>query len=838
MSSKFTLKLFYSYSHEDKAKREKMKQSLAMLVRDDFLVEWSDQNISPGQNISEKIKKRMASTDIFVFLMSWNFLGSEPCNNEWLEAIKIVNEKSCVRLIPIILEDCAWQDLEGMDKLYAKALPEDGMPINKFSREGTAWKQIYEGLKKVTEELRKNFTLKDEFRKEIEKTKFISQTYINLQDIFVFPTLCPYTLTTNNDKRLNMNIIKSKSELLSLSRLLLIHGEMLSGKSALCRYLFLSLNDDSNPVMYVDLETVNKKPSADVFRNLYQKQFHGDYSLWEKESDKTVIFDNLSEKEKAIEYVLWAQAHFKRVIVTLPSDTFFAYFKDEDQLAEFKVVKIDQLTHDKQENLIRNRAKLFADGKLIKDSQIDQLENQVNTVITENRILPRYPFCILSILQTSEGFMHGDVNITSQGHCYKVLITAHLAKSGIKADGKINTCFNFLGSLAFRIYQTNFKGGSVDNAFFDRFINGYKKEFHFADSILNRLLHEHYGLIMDEGQFRDLYTYHYFLGKYLAKNNEDKECKDIIKRMLNHNHTTPNNLTLMFIIHHTDNIEVVEGILSQTISALRDIKPSKLTKEETKELEKMIGCIPSNLIKDAKDVRSERKKERQVKQAIDDSQKLLDSSTVPEDEGNDEPGMDRVNDIYKIMKGNQILGQILSNKYGDMKRTKVTEIIEAIMDGGLRLVQLLLMNQEKLDSIAQFIHEKHPKLDNIEEIKESLRFALFLWTIMQIEEVVRVLNKPGVEPLVEEVVEKKKTPAYELIGYRLKLGTTVKFSDREIECLEQLLKKYRYPFMKGIVSLMTQRYLITHKTDVSDEQKACRLLDIKYKYRQKLVSLE
>ena len=189
--AKFTVKLFYSYSHKDQKYRKKMEESLTLLRdQDSILNDWSDQKILPGQHITKKIKERMPETDIFTFLLSQDFIASEPCTEEWKLARKIASERHSVFLVPIILSDCSWKDMEGMSKL--KALPIDGQPIKSFPHEETGWLQVYEGLKEVINHFRKTFTIKDDFRKEMEKTDSLSQNHIPLQSIFVFPAISSY----------------------------------------------------------------------------------------------------------------------------------------------------------------------------------------------------------------------------------------------------------------------------------------------------------------------------------------------------------------------------------------------------------------------------------------------------------------------------------------------------------------------------------------------------------------------------------------------------------------------------------------------------------------------
>ena len=104
--SKFTVKLFYSYSHKDSQHREKMERALTLLrEQDGILRDWSDQEILPGQNISNKIREQMQKTQIFVFLLSQDFIASEECRKEWKFACEMADEKQPIIRVPIILSE-------------------------------------------------------------------------------------------------------------------------------------------------------------------------------------------------------------------------------------------------------------------------------------------------------------------------------------------------------------------------------------------------------------------------------------------------------------------------------------------------------------------------------------------------------------------------------------------------------------------------------------------------------------------------------------------------------------------------------------------------------------
>ena len=794
-----------------------MEDALALLRdQDGVLKEWSDRQILPGQEISRRIQEQLKNADILVFLISSNFISSVECRKEWARSGELLKERPSVVRVPIILGDCDWKNLDGMAE--HKALPDDAKPIKTFSDRDTAWQQVCEGLRALIDGLRENFTIKAEFRHEMEQTEFISSDHVLLPQIFVFPRLTSYRATKAQD-RVEKTI--TSAEQLFRSKHLLIHGDELSGKTALCRHLFLTLVDDAKPVLYVDLTTVNGRASAAVFRDAYDQEFNGDYSLWKSKTDKTIVLDNLSQASHAHEHVLLAVEHFERVIVTVSSHTFYAYFRDDDRLAQFRVIQILPLTHSAQERLIRQRLSLSDNCSAeALDGRIDQVENQVNAIVLSNKIVPRYPFYVLSILQTHEAFMPGNLSITSHGHCYHVLILSYLIKAGIsRADDEIDSCLNFAEQLAYEMHCIGTERDGIGADAFEEFVKKYKNTYLLKESTLSRLCDRDYGILSrSSGRFKIPYMYYFFLGRYLAK-YADKH-KSVIDRMLERSYVKSNCLTLIFIIHHTSDNAIIEDIVLRNMCTLDEIKPAILDKNEARIFEDIVSAIPADILsKDS--VGSERQRERIERERQESQDEGLDAET----------SIAVVNDIYRILKNNEILGQVLKNKYGSLERKTIVEIIEAIADGGLRLVRLLVGSQEEMNDFAAFLHRRRPELE-LEKIKNALRVLSFIWTMSNVEMIVGALNKPEIRNLVEEVVAKRGTPAYDVIGYFLRLDTAQELTGSDHEMLRSMLAKYRYPFLERVLSLRTQRYLNTHKVQVRLEQAMCA--DLKIKYRAKL----
>ena len=816
-STPFHANLFYSYSHKDAQHRDDMETALSLLKKDNLLEDWSDLNILPGETISKEIRKNMDEADILVFLLSPDFIASDECMKEWKYAKQLVAEGKSIFRIPIILRDCSWKDLLRNDNI--KALPKDGTSVANFDGKDTAWQQVYEGIRAVINQLRETFTPKSEFISEMEKTDFVSLEHVKLQDIFVFPTLSYYPPQAK-EGLLERETIKDQAELLAKKHLL-IHGEEVSGKTALGRRLFLSLaNDLSTPVLHIDLKEVPRKINEKIFSDAYYRQFSGDYSLWKEKKGKILILDNLSSTPNLIKLIEFAKDFFDKIVVTVPSDIFHSFFRDETRLVDFHEVKIEPLSHQQQEELIRKRLALSDRSEPVTDGFVDQIEKRVNSIIISNKIVPRYPFFVLSILQTYEGFMPDDLSITAYGHCYQVLIIANLIKAGIsRKDNDINACFNFAENLAFKIYQDT-KLQTQTKLDFGKFVEEYRQRFIISDSILSRLRKHDYGIITSDGSFRAPYVYYFFLGRFLSK--ESKQNKDIVEQMCEQSHVSSNYLTLLFIIHHTNDNEIIDDILLRTMCTLDNVNPARLNRDETDSFKGIVDALPENILS-SNSVEEERKKEREGRDINDGITETEDDSEEPIDEN-------PANDIYRILKNNEIMGQILRNKYGSLEKVKIKEVIEIVADSGLRLVKLGLIDKDWITDEANYLQKKYPDHD-IEEIKKFLQFLLFLWTMLNVEKIVSSINVPEIREVVNEVVQENSTPAYDLIGYFNHLDSIEKLTNGARQELETLLKKHNDFFFKRVLSIRTQHYMNTHRSDAPIEQSVCSLLNVRYSYK-------
>ena len=421
------IELFYSYSHEDEEFKTDMEKTLATLKLDGLLNDWNDRKIIPGQHINEEIKKHMDKSDILVFLFSREFFASEACIEEWEYAKELESKGKPVVRIPVIVRVCPWLDfLDGDDVL---ALPRDGNAITGFADQDVAWNQVYDGIKNVVEDLRNTFEPKQLFLSTLMKTEAVGKNreYIDLKDIFVFPNLTKFD--DQGDTELRHVAIRTRNELLTKERVI-IYGQERSGKTALARFLYLSLVSESKPVLMLGLPDAGVRADDTYFQRIYEEQYSGDYRKWMELEDKTLIIDDFEPSRRIFAMLDKVRDIFPRIILLISSDVFISYFKDEQRMNDFEQIKIDPFDHAQQELLIRKRMARSEYPEPMTDSVVDRIENNVNSLIISNRIVPRYPFYVLSILQAYENYMPDNMIFTSSGHCYQALIVAGLIRAG------------------------------------------------------------------------------------------------------------------------------------------------------------------------------------------------------------------------------------------------------------------------------------------------------------------------------------------------------------------------------------------------------------------------
>lgn len=154
--------VFVSYSHADEWLKNELIKHFSALVRNGVIDVWHDRKIPAGTKIDAKIDERVRSADLFLFLISNDFIDSDYCFHREYEIALERHRKGEVEIVPIIVRDCDW-DVGGLRSF--KALPTDAVPVTRKASSRSesqerdpAWLDVINGLKGTIAELKKKIT--------------------------------------------------------------------------------------------------------------------------------------------------------------------------------------------------------------------------------------------------------------------------------------------------------------------------------------------------------------------------------------------------------------------------------------------------------------------------------------------------------------------------------------------------------------------------------------------------------------------------------------------------------------------------------------------------------
>lgn len=148
------LSCFISYSHKDKRKRERLQTHLAVLRDEGLIRDWCDRDILAGDDIDQEILQKLESCDLFLALVSADYLDSPECKKEMTRALER-HDAGEMRVVPIIIGPCDWENsplrkgLDGKQNLKVlKVLPEDANEVSKREDE-KAFANVAKELRRI-----------------------------------------------------------------------------------------------------------------------------------------------------------------------------------------------------------------------------------------------------------------------------------------------------------------------------------------------------------------------------------------------------------------------------------------------------------------------------------------------------------------------------------------------------------------------------------------------------------------------------------------------------------------------------------------------------------------
>src|SRR5512135_3166214 len=139
--------LFFSYSKQDKALRDKLETHLSLLQTQGVISGWHDRRIEAGTEWDGAISRHLEEAGIILLLVSADFLATRYCRDVEIKRAMERHEAGTARVIPVILRPVdAWHTAP-FGTLHA--LPEKGKAVTTWKNRDEAFTDVARGIREV-----------------------------------------------------------------------------------------------------------------------------------------------------------------------------------------------------------------------------------------------------------------------------------------------------------------------------------------------------------------------------------------------------------------------------------------------------------------------------------------------------------------------------------------------------------------------------------------------------------------------------------------------------------------------------------------------------------------
>lgn len=796
MNQNKQLKLSISYSHRDEEHINEFIKHIAPFKNNGLIEDWYDRKLIAGQEFQDNIDNNLENADVICLFISANFLSSNVCMKEKRNAVELKKKKG-IAVVPIILSACGWSDDKDISLLLA--LPTDGKPISTFADSNDAWNNVYDGLKVVIEkEIRiKQLRITEQFSSFLQNTDLLTKAHsqkekVLLDDIFVYPELEKYDDLGEYEKKESSK--KLTEDFCNYSKLL-IAGENQSGKTTLCKKIFMELRKRNFVPVYISDKANHYQGKIE---NRISKEYKKQYETVPiDEVDKlriVPILDDFHLAENKEKHIRDLSTYRHQIVVV--DDIFSLNFKDDNLISSFTHFKIKESTPSLRNQLIKKWTHLTDKKSDIKHNEneiyksIDKTTEFVNTALGKvigSGIMPAYPFFILSLISTYDTFEKPlNQEITSQGYCYQALIYLYLRKQGVEND-EIDTYINFLTEFAFFFYTA--KKNELSIYEFDSFIESYLNKYNFPikqETLLSKLQQTQIIALdnCNNYSFRYQYLYYFFVAKYLAEHVENN--RKIIDSIINNLHKDENAYIAIFISHHSKNVYILDEIILNAYSLFDKYDPTTLSKEELSFFDKQVNTIVEAVLPRT-NVRPEKERAKRLKtqDAVEQINRDEKKSIVREEEKDNDLAIE----LRRSVKTVEVMGRIIKNRAGSLEKSKLEFIFEEAMKVHLRILTSffeLIKHEEKQQEIVEFISnrlkkivddkaeerrkegrkERKPSKEELEKISKSIFWNMNFFVVYGfIDKIIHSVGSDKLTAIIEKVCDNENTPVSFLVKH-------------------------------------------------------------------------
>ena len=141
--------IYLSFATSDKPYGEELQKRLAApAFRERYRAScWCMQQAAPGTNGQLVMAEKMAQADIFVPLISADFLADSRCYAEFLDALRLKEGDRLGRIVPIIVRPTALEGSPVLDfSCYPRTKQNEVKALSSWKSRDEAWISVVQGI--------------------------------------------------------------------------------------------------------------------------------------------------------------------------------------------------------------------------------------------------------------------------------------------------------------------------------------------------------------------------------------------------------------------------------------------------------------------------------------------------------------------------------------------------------------------------------------------------------------------------------------------------------------------------------------------------------------------
>ncbi len=509
-------------------------------------------------------------------------------------------------------------------------------------------------------------------------------------------------------------------------------------------------------------------------------------------------------------------------------------------LQGFTGLQLVQYGHKRRAELVEkwyNLDPVVASDQVALARKVVSVKRMADTAIGKN-FVPSYPLFILAMLQIREIGQQANIDASTYGYFYEILIRQALA-TGSSAVASIDIKASYLSFLAYRCFVNKKKESSESE------LMELHKEFEevnlldvnfgniVRDLVECRVLfarQSHYGFLYS-------YIYYYFVALYLRDHITESDIQDLITEVCQALSDDENGNVLLFLVHLSKHPFILTQLKLVAASQFHEVEAAILNPGTLDHL--LHTDFKSSAMFQFVDGDPKKNRQRLLEEADLEERKArprVEKPTQNMGKVNENDGDVRQEDMVRAAnKALKIIGQVVKNFPGSIPGDAKLILVEECYGIGLRLLaSLLAFMESKADEIVGDLlvkrtEESDPYLSP-EAFSRKARRTLFAIAVIGSAMTIKKISAAVGAAELARVYEQKRTvgnAARELIYISLKLDQFSPFPEREIDGFTE-------EFQDNAFAMQTLRGMVMAHFHVFEEsydlkQRVCQRLGIPYK---------